>query len=298
MTHRWITSTAIILLAASAAWAQRLERQVITPAGGVAGIGRTHISWSAGQSATQAVRSDWMRITQGFQQPYFELGWLRAGSFSGNPGAHGDVAITLTSSSVIRAASMIRVRLRFNATLLEPVGSTPAGITQGDTIIDGKRLLDLVLPIPSGTLAPATLATLHFAVGLGNDSASAIDLLDASPVDGPLQLRRESGAFTLLGICREGGARLVNPVRRATMAFRPNPIVSMAEIEFDLFEECPVRVAVVDLFGNEVRVLTDSRLSAGTYTLSNDLSQIPSGSYAIVLSTPWQRIVRQAIVHH
>ncbi len=280
------------------AGAQNIERQVVSPAGGSSAASSVSVSWSAGEVATERYEHSDVILTQGFQQPYAPIGLIRTESFSGNPGDTREMNILLDQHGILpfAPASAISVKLRFNATLLEPVAITSAGTIIGDTMAEGRRTVQLLLPVEPVAQMTRVLGTLQFRVGLGNDSTTALELLDATPVGGAFRLRTASGAFKLLGICYQGGPRLVNPVERITILLRPNPVISVGELEFDLYHDERVRIIAIDLLGRTVLPIADDQMKAGHYVLSFDAGAIPAGSYTIVLETPTRRFSRPMVV--
>lgn len=290
-----------IPLVSTVSLGQSIARSAIVPAGGSASLEgeRATISWTVGEPNVRRYQAGGINLTQGFQQPYVSFASLRAENFAGKPGETKEMRIFMDQFRGLSAlnASAIRVKIRFNATLLEPVSSVPDAIIHRDSIANGKRTLELELPVNT-TASPAQLAAIRFTVGLGNDSVSAIELLDAVPVDGPFMLRSVPGQFSLLGICYEGGPRLVEPIDRSTLLLRPNPAFSSTELSFDVHREGKVRVVVADLFGRVHRVVVDESLAEGHYALGFDVSMLPSGSYSVVLETASGRMSYPLVVQH
>lgn len=298
MSRSAVIALSFVLLT-SALQAQRLERSLVGTAGGSSDVGTARISWSVGEPATGHIGvADEASITQGFQQPYYSAALIRTENFSGMPGDTGVMNILLDQFQGIYGAgiSTIDLQLRFNATLLEPIVDESAVQVLADEISGGDRTLALRLPVPPVGLGPEVLATMRFAIGLGNDSITAMQLIDPRPLDAPLRFRTASGEFKLLGICYEGGPRLVDPVRRPAMKLRPNPASATATLEFDVYESGGITATVLDMFGRPVRTIADENLAPGHYSLAFDAGLIPSGSYVVVLQTPSARISRPLII--
>ena len=66
-------------------------------------------------------------------------------------------------------------------------------------------------------------------------------------------------------------------------AVHPNPVVGTASVSFRLGAAAAVRLAVFDVLGREVRVLTDGARAAGTYTESVATAGLPAGVYVVRL---------------
>ena len=73
------------------------------------------------------------------------------------------------------------------------------------------------------------LNKIKYVVGLGNAESCDLSLSN---------YRYNSGKFTLLGICEEGGKRLINPGRiTQLMKLSPNPSDGIVNIELNLVEK-------------------------------------------------------------
>jgi hypothetical protein len=299
MKKRFIIAMILATIVIAGARAQVLERQAIVPAGATSSLPGGRISSTSGEIASAHLGAGATTLTQGFQQPYFQFGRLAVEDFSGNAGDSKEMRVTLALAGGENPASTaIRMKLRFNATLLAPMSATSGATILEDSITDGMRTIEILLPLHPFLPSPLTLTTLNFKVGLGNDSASALEIIDAAPVDGPMRIESSAGRFTLLGICREGGPRLVNPIERARIAFKPNPVTSLLELEFEIHEHAEARVTLVDLYGREVRRLVDESLDAGTYNVTSDMTSVPSGTYTLVLSTDAEHLTRSLVIAH
>ena len=66
----------------------------------------------------------------------------------------------------------------------------------------------------------------------------------------------------------------------------PNPFNPRTNIRFALSESAPVRLAVFDVLGREVRVLVEGWQSAGAYEIAFDAGDLPSGTYFSRLESP------------
>lgn len=296
----------LFLLTTMSLRAQSLERSVITVTGGSSRVAHAEISWSVGEAFTERRRGpDGKNITQGFQQPYFSVASVRTGNFSGRPGDTSTMDILLEDMQGVYGSlvSSIDLTLQFNATLLEPIVEPSTGgesITiLSDDIRGGVRTLILRIPAANaftGWAGSNVLGRMRFAVGLGNDSVTTMELQDPRPSDAPLKLRTASGEFSLLGICYEGGPRLVDPIRRPTVQLRPNPASATTVLEFDIHEAGDVLATVVDLFGRPVQTIADQALNPGHYSLTFDAATIPSGSYMVILETRSARISHPLVV--
>lgn len=75
------------------------------------------------------------------------------------------------------------------------------------------------------------------------------------------------------------------PVTTALAQNYPNPFNPTTAISFDLPDSSPVRLAVYDLLGREVKVLADGQMTAGRHEIQFDAQGLPSGTYLYRLET-------------
>lgn len=176
--------------------------------------------------------------------------------------------------------------LRFNSSLLFPVGSTPMG-----SVVDGERFVPI-----DGEIGPefseGEVASYEFTATLGNAEVTALKLTDLR-FSKPTSATAESGEFRLNGICRFGTLRLIEAEGKLVLKpNRPNPVTWETEIEYELIEGGLTKLYVVSTLGQEVLRLVDGVARRGRYVVRFDAGVLPSGSYIYVLETPTQRLTR------
>ena len=76
----------------------------------------------------------------------------------------------------------------------------------------------------------------------------------------------------------------------------PNPFNPATNIAFSLPEAGSVELTVHDILGREIRTLIDSRMRAGTHTITFDASNLTSGVYMYTLRTGQQTLTRRFTV--
>ena len=179
-----------------------------------------------------------------------------------------------------------RARIRFNGTLLEPTGLTPACEWQGN---------DCIIEIEgTATSEIGVLAELEFIAKLGNDVNTPlfIESIQWFPNDNrEIKTVRKHGEFTLLGICRAGDhARLILSNSGgivARLSAMPNPASVYVMVEFVTGEAGNAQITLVDGLGAEQAMIVDQQVVGDRiYRVGVDLSTISSGSYFLVLKTP------------
>lgn len=199
------------------------------------------------------------------------------------PGEIIDIPVILKSEQNL-AASQIKefeVNLNFNSTLLAPLDYPVqvSGINSGFI-----TLADL----PADVVAGATLTTVKFKAGLGNTTECKLLLTDAKAVGGSAQIELESGAFKLLGVCPDGGNRLINPSGKTQiLSITPNPSNDFIDIEMSLNETGDINLYLSDILGNAKESLFKGNNSYyGIKKYKFDISKLSSGIYFVILKTP------------
>ena len=86
------------------------------------------------------------------------------------------------------------------------------------------------------------------------------------------------------------------PDRVALIGNYPNPFNPSTGIVYELPEPGPVRLAVYDMIGREVRVLADAHRTAGRHTVRFDAEGLPTGTYACVLTAGSVAITRVMVL--
>lgn len=207
-----------------------------------------------------------------------------------SPGDTVDLGITLLESLCMEEfeAEAFTAAIRFNKTLLTPIEDTPAGSIDGaDRVIDFSASADALEKRALGlrflaTLGNADSIPLIFETFQWLDVPAAVTLLDGS-----LRMR----------ICQEGGKRLFDSEGQVRLAQnRPNPFNANTIIEFEVIESGSTEVYVLNTLGRRVRTLFHANAAAGTYLLSFDASELPSGNYVCVLQTPTVTVHRTMLL--
>ena len=76
----------------------------------------------------------------------------------------------------------------------------------------------------------------------------------------------------------------------------PNPFNGQTTVPFYIPETGPVRLALTDMSGQEVLVLVNKTLTAGSHKYDVDASLLPSGIYLITLNFNSQKVVKKTIL--
>ncbi len=129
-----------------------------------------------------------------------------------------DVPVTLRNARRFTPGTQIYATLRVNASVLQPVGTTPQG-----QLIDGQRVIPLTLQVPASTGAGDTVLTrLRFRTLLGNDVGSPLRL---DGVFSPnASLRAASGRLDLTDV---PNATTTTPATRVELTGRAGDALSL-----------------------------------------------------------------------
>lgn len=209
---------------------------------------------------------------------------LSVSSDSGRPGDAIDILVTQDSSQYVvqSGATALSATLRFNTSLLALIGQTPTNVvSRYDSVIG------LTLPAQSQN---GVLATLHFRVGLGNDTTSPLMLSQPVALGGAVTMSTQPGLFRLLGVCPAGGNRLFDPNSHAQIALvHPNPVSNAALVDIETNETGRTSLRLVDVSGRVVKEFINGEIGLGQHTVSLNLTGVASGKYFLVFETPTVR---------
>ncbi len=200
-----------------------------------------------------------------------------------------NIPIELVSNSNLSAAGIsgFSGELVFNPTLLEPLEYVSEIIDDQTAKIKLENLQIQTNPI----------ANVKFKVGLGNADNSNLILKNMQAVGGVSDVKIEDGIFTLLGICYEGGKRLINPNSTTQpMKLTLKESSNSLNVEFDLIELQTSYFRIYDMVG---RILFEKEISnkIGKNEFDIDIFNLRNGVFFIVLQTPSYRETKQLLLN-
>lgn len=155
-------------------------------------------------------------------------------------------------------------------------------------IIDEKTAKVRVASLPVNNKSGDTLKEIPFFVALGNSTHCPITLSNVETHGGYADITLVSGWFKLLGVCFEGGARLVNPNSKSgILNFYPNPSENLLEINISLTEVGLTRLIPFNSLGEKVTISFEQIILRPT-TISTKFNTIDlaPGQYILQLATP------------
>jgi Secretion system C-terminal sorting domain len=144
----------------------------------------------------------------------------------------------------------------------------------------------------------SSIAEIEMIAGLGRVPQTSIDIEEIKWYSNGEEIEyeneNESGMFTLLGICEEGGQRLLNPDGEISMEIMPNPIGDEIKVVLNLIEKGESELNITNSLGEEVYRKTISG-RAKIREIKIDLSGTEQGAYFISLQTPTTKIDRSFV---
>ncbi len=76
----------------------------------------------------------------------------------------------------------------------------------------------------------------------------------------------------------------------------PNPFNSSTQLQFSLPDEGPISLRIYNMLGQEVAVVLDRVMPAGTHVLHLDASRLPTGTYIAVMNSTGGRFTQRMIL--
>gem|GEM_PF-2300322 len=177
-------------------------------------------------------------------------------------------------------APKFKATLRLQNNLLAPIDGS------NTTIVNDSMYIAV-----SGTIGSTSeLKQIPIRFGLGAIEYTYIDIVDFRLEDNngnPVEYNFEtsSGLFTLLGVCREGGSRLVfdNAVPYLLMV-TPNPSDGNVEVDVNVIEE---GISTLKIFNSNGSLMEERSFSTlGNKKIAIDTKGYSNGLYFITLQTP------------
>lgn len=189
-------------------------------------------------------------------------------------------------------APNFEAKIRFQNTIIAPINNSNWTVSNDSTYltITGKF----------GTTTD--IAQIPVIAGLGSIQSTSVDIVEFVLKDDAGNLveydfESESGTFTLLGICPEGGNRLINPTGKINIAsIKPNPSDNEIAVELQLVEKTGYKLIIVNSNGQTVREITKDNANKGTTLENISVSDLSSGVYNLILQTESERISKLFLI--
>ena len=217
---------------------------------------------------------------------------IESGIVSAKPTDELIIPIYLTNADYIKYtnAKAINAELLFNKTLLFPDTSAGEWYDEGD-----KRVLKLVMPIEN--CSNGVLANLKMFAMLGNAVETPLELREISTVGDTMNIGSVNGLFKLIGLCQEGGTRLINPVGNVLIkSITPNPSDNQIDVKMELIESTGYKVILLNELGRTVKQIIRHASHPGNTNELIEIADLVSGVYYLVLETETVRIAQKVYV--
>lgn len=182
-------------------------------------------------------------------------------------------AINLSESGILG----FDIKLTFNPTVLTPVNGVYKLIDESLA----ELTLENIKPLNNGNLT-----TLIFNTGLGNSEYTDLKIIEVITRDADANIETIDGKFTLLGICYEGGARLINPNGKAGIKqISPNPANdNVLKVIIENIEVGRKNLYIYNSIGHKIEEIILEPM-IGEFTINIDLNNYPSGVYTIIYNS-------------
>ncbi|MEI6090809.1 MAG: choice-of-anchor D domain-containing protein [bacterium] len=209
---------------------------------------------------------------------------LTTDNLAGYPGDTVNIPIILKNEFNVYASDIknLKCEVLFNPTILAPIDLNQYPVT----IINDTTAKIVIDNIPLDGDLGEPLIKIPFKVALGNAEGCDLILQNAVSNDGKAVIQTENGKFTLLGICYDGGTRLINPTGKVEiMQIKPNPANEDIEIGVNLIEK---EYSLVSVFNSNGVKMKEFNLSGktGFHNIKLNISEFSNGLYFVQLQTP------------
>jgi hypothetical protein len=178
-------------------------------------------------------------------------------------------------------ATNYEVVIRFQKTILAP-----------ENLSNVKIVNDSTYMTFNGKLVNSTeILSIPLIAGLGSVGETSIDIIEFNLTDNvgnkiDYNFEYESGIFHLLGICEEGGKRLINPNSNGELInISPNPNDGNLKVELNLIENGFTKLKIYSYSG---QLVYEKQINSMTGNMEFDINieNLSNGIYFVNLQTP------------
>jgi hypothetical protein len=122
-------------------------------------------------------------------------------------------------------------------------------------------------------------------------SITSFDLIDGQGQTADCDANTDNGLFHVLGVCDQGGPRLINPDGQVQIT-SPNSAAGTGNVEIRTTEIGTTRLLLTNGLGQTVLKVLDGEVDPGDHVYTIDTRPLATGQYFLVLSTSTVRRVR------
>ena len=230
-----------------------------------------------------------------------DLVLARWGDMTGEPGDQIMIPLELLTDVTGLGIASLELDANYDRTLLRAEGVEFAGGIAPGWSVDGFTRhaggASIQVSGPGPIAGSGLLLYLRTRVLLGESLTTRVTSTGASrPTSGTGLLSIDSGDFTLEGYCTIGSNRLVRLSGEfGIKAIAPQPVADQLRIEYELVEDGPTRLRLIDLLGREVAILADGYRERRVYEAVLE-QRLPSGTYILLLETRTERDAKKIVV--
>jgi hypothetical protein len=194
-------------------------------------------------------------------------------------------------------ATSFRVTLAFKNSILSPAS---AAFLNNSVFKKGVDT-DTLTVTQQWSAQSSQLTQIPFVATLGDRLATDIELLEFAWLDDTgakveYDTELQSGIFTVLGICPEGGDRLFDADGEAQMMLvTPNPVNTTAEVRFKTIEKGMTAITLTDVLGRQFQ-LAKREYSIGDHAVEIPAGALTQGMYILTMQTPTQVFTQHVII--
>ncbi len=204
---------------------------------------------------------------------------INAGNVEGYVSNYTEIPLFIDESTELKNIMIkaVSVELAINKTLLLPIDTTNC-YEDGNLLI--IKIDSLMLPVDGNR----EITRIRCITAQGNAEQTDLVLRNVKPLGGLANITTVNGMFKLLGVCKEGGTRLLNPTSQtAILSITPNPAAETIRIQYKNADEGSAEFRLIDVLGQVVSTTLLSKTQQGNVQI--DIRTIPSGLYFGVFTT-------------
>lgn len=172
--------------------------------------------------------------------------------------------------------------LKFNATLLYPLDDEKGYVS------DGIRSIPIDVSVQPDQFN--VVKRMKFVTLLGNDTITDLKIENSNSYGGRVNMTELPAKVILLGICKEGGPRLVN-ISNAVDVIKPipNPANDDFELNYSTIEKGNTNISLYNILGEKLMELVNNEVPTGEHRTKCNLTNVPSGTYMLIMTTETER---------
>ncbi len=217
---------------------------------------------------------------------------ISIGKIQAYPGEKIEIPVKLTNVDFCdwEFHKTLKLKIKFNKTLIEGIKNSPATSISGE-----DRIADINIPL-SPEIQSGYSAKYPFGTMLGSTDKTPIELVSAGFENGTLEYTAENGSMELI-ICNAGGNRLFDPangIPPGIYYIDPSPAGNSAKIQLNTIEEGDNTISIADIYGKTATLASFNKI--GLTEKDIDLTGFTDGVYFVTLKTPTQFFSRKIIV--